>query len=166
MAHSHNTEDVRQRLWREIDKGTTVMLGLTGDPAQHFQPMTAFCEKDEGGPVWFYVRKDNDLVRQAGQGRSAMFNFMNRSHDFIACVAGALQADHDPERIQRFWNPVVAAWFPEGKDDPNLTLLRFDPEDAQVWLSHGNPIRFGWEIAKANLTKTQPDVGDTAHLRL
>ena len=166
MAHDHHPDDVEQRLWAEIDKGTTVMLGLTGEPSQHFQPMTAFCEKDVGGAVWFYLRKDNNLVRQSGQGHAAMFNFMTRSHDFIACVAGQMREDHDPQRIAQFWNPIVAAWFPHGKDDPNLTLLRFDAEDAQVWLSHGNPIRFGWEIAKAHATKSVPDVGDTAHLRL
>ena len=166
MADGANPDDVEQQLWREIDKGTTVMLGLVGEPShQHFQPMTAFCEKEQGGPVWFYLRKNNDLVRVAGQGGAAMFNLM-RGHEFFACVAGRVREDHDPERIRRFWNPVVAAWFPEGQDDPNLTLLRFDCEDAQVWVSHGNPLKFGWEIAKANATKTKPDVGDQAHLSL
>lgn len=164
MAHTHHPEDVEERLWREIGKGATVMLGLTGDPPRHFQPMAAFCDEEEGGGVWFYARKDSDLVRDVGEGRAAMFNLMTRSHDFIASVSGVLRSYHDPDRIDRFWNPVVAAWFPEGKDDPNLTLLRFEPEEAQVWLSHTNPVKFGWEIAKANLTHKEPDVGDTAHL--
>jgi general stress protein 26 len=31
------------------------------------------------------------------------------------------------------WNPFIAAWFEKGKDDPKLTLLRLDPDDAQIW---------------------------------
>jgi general stress protein 26 len=74
MSQHHHPDDIEQRLWREIGKGTTVMLGLTGEPAQHFQPMTAFSDADERDGVWFFARKDNDLVGQVGQGHAAMFN--------------------------------------------------------------------------------------------
>jgi general stress protein 26 len=129
------------------------------------QPMTAFCEED-GGSIWFYTRNDTDLARDTGAGHTAMFCLMSKDQEFIACIAGRLALDHDRERIDRFWNPVAAAWFPDGREDPAVTLLRFDPEDAQVWLSHANPVRFGFDIAKANLTKSQPDVGSREHLRL
>jgi general stress protein 26 len=29
----------------------------------------------------------------------------------------------------------VAAWYEGGKGDPKLALLRFEPDDAQIWLS-------------------------------
>jgi general stress protein 26 len=32
------------------------------------------------------------------------------------------------------WNRYVAAWFPGGKDDPKLTLLRLDAENAEIWI--------------------------------
>ena len=34
--------------------------------------------------------------------------------------------------IDRLWNPFIAAWY-SGKDDPKLRLMRFDPEEAEVW---------------------------------
>ena len=37
--------------------------------------------------------------------------------------------------VDKLWNPFVAAWFEGGKDDPNLQLLRFEPERAQIWLN-------------------------------
>jgi general stress protein 26 len=36
--------------------------------------------------------------------------------------------------IDRLWNPYVEAWFEGGKDDPKVTLLRFDAENAEIWL--------------------------------
>ena len=30
--------------------------------------------------------------------------------------------------------PLVAAWFEGGKDDPKLALLRLDPERAEIWI--------------------------------
>jgi general stress protein 26 len=61
---------------------------------------------------------------------------------------------------------MVAAWYPDGKDDPSLTLLRFDVRDAEVWISKGGAVRLAWEVAKANLTGATPDVGTQKHLDL
>jgi general stress protein 26 len=152
-------------LWKELEKRNTVMLGLTAQPMQHLQPMTAFRD-DTSRSVFFFCRTDNDLAVRAGDGAEAMMCLQSKDDSFIACLSGELSAVHDRDRIERFWNPVVAAWFPDGKDDPNLTLLRMDPAEAQLWIADSNPVKFGWEIAKANMSKRQPDIGETAHLDL
>ena len=164
MSRTETQADLEQRLWREIDHEKTVMLGLVG--GEHMQPMTAFADEHDG-TIWFYVRKDNDLIRQSGRdGAAAMACLMTRDHGFIACIAGQLAEHYDRDRIARFWNPIASAWFPEGKDDPSLTLLRLVPKDARVWVSQSNPVSFGFALAKAKLTGTEPDVGTAAHLTL
>jgi len=45
-------------------------------------------------------------------------------------------------------------------------MLRFDASDAHVWLSETNPLAFGFQIAKANMTGREPDVGESRPLRL
>ena len=42
--------------------------------------------------------------------------------------------ENDPATIERLWNPVVAQWY-EGKQDPKMALLRFDVDNAKIWLS-------------------------------
>ncbi len=44
-------------------------------------------------------------------------------------------------------------------------MLCFDCHDAEVWISEGGLVKFAWEIAKANATKTAPNVGGKANLR-
>jgi general stress protein 26 len=147
---------VERRLWEEIEKHPVGMLGVTGGTPHHTQPMTAFAEP-EGKQIWFFTGADTDLAREATGGRTAMFVFQQK--DIYACIAGELSVDHDAARIEKYWNAVVAAWHPSGRDDPNLTLLRLDCDDAQVWISQTGPARFAWEIAKANATKHAPDLG-------
>ena len=163
MTKTPTNAELEGRLWKAIDHERTVMLGLVG--ADHMQPMTAFAAEHDG-TLWFYVRKDNDLIKQAGDGKPAMACLMTRDHGFIACIGGDLSEQYDRDRIERFWNPIASAWFPDGKDDPNLTLLRLDPRDAQVWVSRSNPISFGFALAKAKLSGAEPDVGTAAHLSL
>jgi general stress protein 26 len=98
-----------------------------------------------------------------GDGHEAMFCVMARDQEFQASIIGALAPDHDPAKIRAYWNPIVSAWFPDGQDDPELTLLRLTPIDAQVWITRGGPLRFAFEIARANLTHTEPRLGDEVH---
>lgn len=152
---------VERQLWDEIEKHQTGMLGITGSPAHHTQPMTAFVEPDLR-QIWFFTRTDTDLAREVGDGRPAMFVYQQK--DLQACIAGDLTLQNDPARVEKYWNAVVAAWYPEGKDDPHLTLLCLTCDDAQVWVSQAGPARFMWEIAKANATKQTPDLGGRASL--
>lgn len=66
--------------------------------------------------------------------------------------------------IERYWSPFVAAWYPKGKDDPNLSLARFEPNNARVWISNRGPFTYPLEIIKANATHKRPDVGGRADL--
>ncbi len=163
-THLNDPAEAQSRLWDEIRKVRYGMLGLTGlRSGGHFQPMTAFCEP-ETGEIWFFTLNQTDLARATVEPSDAMFVIQAKDQAFQACLGGRLQQRYDRARMDRYWNPVVAAWYPEGKDDPSLTLLRFAAHDAQVWISEGGPVRFAWEIAKANLTGKTPDVGESGSL--
>lgn len=168
-THLNDDAQAQDRLWKEIDKARYGMLAPVGSvPPQHFQPMTAFAEP-EAGLIWFFTRKTTDLARavaKTGEGAQAMYVVQAKDQGFQACIGGLLELRDDRDRMDRFWNPVVAAWYPEGKDDPDLTLLRFDARDAQIWVSDTNPVKFAWSIAKANTTHTLPDVGERAKIDL
>lgn len=166
MSHNAPTQaEVQERLWKEIAKVRYGMLGVVGGgPVQHFQPMTAFTEP-ENGLIWFFTRKETDLARAVADGAEAMLTIQAKDQDLHACIGGRLSQEHDRERMDRFWNPVVAAWYPDGKDDPQLTLLKLDARDAQVWLSEAGPVKFAYEIAKANMTHDTPDLGSRTDVR-
>jgi len=166
---STDTQDpaaVESRLWKEIDKARTGMVGIVDGEPQHFQPMTAFTVAEDG-EIWFFTRAETDLARDASHGaRQAMFVVQAKDGDVQACVGGELTVEMDREKIQRWWNPIVAAWYPQGQDDPDLRLLRLKCHDARVWISDGGPLKFAWEVAKANATHTLPDMGGRADVTL
>jgi general stress protein 26 len=94
-----------------------------------------------------------------------MYTIGSKDQELQACLMGRLTLDRDPARIEKHWNAVVSAWYPQGREDPHLTLLRFEVEDAAVWLSEAGPVRFAFEIAKANATGQAPNLGGRAELR-
>lgn len=160
-------DEAKDHFWKALKESNTGLLGLD-QPGYHAQPMTAFRE-EETGTIWFFTRDDTDLARDAGigGGQSAMFHYGSKDQKVWACIHGELSV-HGQDRsiIDRYWNPVLAAWYPEGKDDPHLTILRFDGDDGRVWVSDGSLLKFAFEIAKANITKTVPDAGGVADVNL
>jgi general stress protein 26 len=128
--------ELAARFWKQLKSDRTVMLGLAGVEDGHSQPMTAQIEDDDGtGPVWFFSSRETDFVRQLGEGRRAVAHFAAKDHELFASLDGVLAPCNDRPTIDRLWNPFVAAWYPGGKDDPTLQLLRMTPERVQVWLN-------------------------------
>ncbi|HZW15235.1 MAG TPA: pyridoxamine 5'-phosphate oxidase family protein [Brevundimonas sp.] len=159
--------EAEEEFWNHLEESNTGMLGLD-QPGYHAQPMTAFRE-GETGTIWFFTRDDTDLAKDAavGSGQSAMFHYGSKDQNVWACIQGELSVEgHDREIIDRYWNPVLAAWYPGGKDDPHLTILRFEAGDGRVWVNEGGFFKFFYEIAKANVTKTMPDAGDAVNVNL
>ncbi len=133
--------DIEAKFWKHLRSDMTVMLGLVGKEDGHAQPMTAQLDEDLGdsSPIWFFTSKDNGLVEaMGGSGGRSVFHFASKDHDLFACVHGELRKDDDAQMIAKLWNPYVAAWFKGGKEDPNLQLIRFSPEKAEIWLNENS----------------------------
>lgn len=129
-------QDLEEKLWKALKSDRTLMLGIDGVEDGHSRPMTAIVE-DGSGPIWFFTGKPNGVVEHLQQNRRAIAAFSSKGNDLFASIHGALSVSNDRATIDRLWNPFIAAWF-EGKDDPKLVLLRFDPEHAEVWLNENN----------------------------
>ncbi len=130
-------QDLEKKFWKALDSDRTMMLGLDGVEGGHSRPMTAQIENDHG-PIWFFASKDDGVAAKLSGGTRAFGAFSSKSHGLFASVTGTIDVSHDRAVIERLWNPFVAAWFKGGKDDPDLALLRFDAEHAEIWLNENS----------------------------
>lgn len=128
------SEDLKARLWKALRSDMTVMLGLVGVEHGHRRPMTAVIEEGDSGPLWFFTSKDSALVQKlVGGTQDAGAQFVSKGHDLWASIEGSLTEHTDRAVVDRLWNSHIAAWYENGKDDPKLALLRFDPQKAEIW---------------------------------
>ena len=123
-------DELEAKLGAGLRSEMTVMLGQEGGRAPA-RPMTAIVDGDDNrGPLWFFTSQDSELM-QAGSG-PANATYVAKGHDLFARIEGVLREDTDPAMIDRLWNPFVAAWY-DGKDDPDIALMRLDLESAEIW---------------------------------
>lgn len=131
--------EMKTKLFKALRSDRTIMLSLGEADEGHAQPMTVQLGGDaDTGPLWIFTSKETALVAAMGRSHRAVVNFAAKGHDLFAAIEGELSLDNDRAMIDRLWSPFVAARFEGGKDDPKLQLLRFDPDDAQVWLNENN----------------------------
>jgi len=122
-----DTVELKKHFWSKLADSPYMMVGL--QDGQHSEPLTAQLDEDQVDTIFFFIGKDNRMAK----GGPAMLQFVSTGHDFFACLAGAARIDNDFAMIDKLWNSQVEAWFPGGKQDPNLALLRVDIDDAELW---------------------------------
>lgn len=132
-----DSSELEARFWKALDKDRTAMLGLARVPGDSLQPMTAMVEHGQS-PIWFFTARDTALAGHLAAPQPGLMAFASKGHDLFAIVQGELRVDNDRALIDRLWNPFVAAWFEGGKDDPKVTLLRFDASHAEIWLNESS----------------------------
>ena len=141
MADPERSEELKQLFWEELKDSPFVMIGLQGVEDSRTRPWTAQVNwEDEkqlqhGGDIYFFGSKSEAIVKGLSQANRVVCTFVSKGHKVFAHIHGTLETIDDPALVDRFWNPFIASWYKEGKNDPELQLLRLNTTKAEIWKS-------------------------------
>ena len=129
------------------------------------RPMTTQ-EIDEDGNVWFFTSRNTDIGDSSSQGENVTLIYADPANNSYLSISGTSSLVESQEKKDELWNPMSKAWFPEGKEDPNLVVLKVTTEEAAYWDSTSSKMVVFFSMLKAVLTGTTPDGGDHGKLDL
>lgn len=86
------------------------------------------------------------------------------SHRYVS-VRGRARVSRDRAAIDELWSVTQAIFFPGGKDDPNLVVLRVRVRDAAYWEPAGNFVMRALDFARGMLDDEPSDLGRQGKLR-
>ncbi len=98
----------------------------------HVCPMHAQ-EVDDDGSLWFFSGLDSEHAANIREDSRVQLIFSNPSAYEFLTVFGEATILRDIEKIHELWKPMIKAWFPDGIDDPNLSLIKIEPSKAHYW---------------------------------
>ena len=114
-----NADELKTKFWHALADSPFVFLERK-DARDDAVVMTAQLDKDADSAIWFFTTKDHHLAQMG----AATATFAGKDHDMFARFQGTLSEETSRERLEEQWSNIVEAWFPGGKDDPNLLMLR------------------------------------------
>ena len=145
-----NEEAIRK--FRKLVSDINVCMFITNNPEKdHTRPM-ATIEMDESGSLWFFTDMRSIKVEEVSTEHTVHLVYAHPGKESYLDVWGLATVHTDRELIKSKWSPIVNAWFPEGQDDPNLALLKVQPNDVHYWNAETGKMVAFLKIAAAVVT--------------
>jgi general stress protein 26 len=132
IKNLNNQEGVEK--FKELVDHQSVCLfttNLTHQPLTT-RPMSVQKVCDQGN-FWFLSSSDSDKNKEIEQDTRVQLFFSNTSNYEFLSVYGKASITRDQAKIDELWTPIAKAWFPEGKEDPHVTVIKVEPEDSFYW---------------------------------
>lgn len=87
--------------------------------------------------AWFFVHRNGFLAKSLDRNHHVNYHVRNtEDYKFLSIEANAFLVD-DQKRVDFYWSPIFRTWFPGGKHDDNLALMKLDIQEAHLWESPG-----------------------------
>ncbi len=116
-------------------------------------------ECDEEGNLWFISSTASNKNFEINEDNRVQLFFMNNSNSEYLSVYGTAYIYKDKATIEDKWSVFANAWF-EGKDDPDVSIIRVAPEETYYWDTKAGKIVTLLSFAKAIITGKKTDNSD------
>ena len=136
-----------------LDHFRSAMLTTVVQDQLHTRPMGLLGEASEfNGSLYFFTRDDSPNVRDLERGAAASLIFQCDKESAYMQLSGHAAEYRDKAKMQELFTPLIGTWFPDGLNDPHLTLIRFDAEAGHFWESPGGMIQVLAAFTRTRLT--------------
>ena len=119
---------------------------------------------DGGGELVFFTSIASRKIDELAANHDVNLAYANPSKQIYVSVRGTARIDRDRATIDALWSPVQNVFFPQGKEDPDLVVLRVRVRDAACWESAGNFIARALDFAQGMLSREPRDLGKSGTL--
>ncbi len=160
MKNQENLEKLKALL-----KGTRICMLSTynKDKGIHTRPM-AYQEIDESGIIYFFTNEYSSKIEEISVNNEVNISFTNTDNNNYVVLKANASLSKDRAKMEELFNPMVKVWFPEGLEDPNISLIKADVQSAEYWDSTSNKMVFLFNAAKSLITGEAYNEGEHGKL--
>jgi general stress protein 26 len=121
-----------EKLKQIVGRCRVGMLGMYHEDGIHFSPMS-HVDIDDDGNLWFFTTKESGKAISAKNKNNIFITYAQEANSTFLSISGKAYLNSNREKMRELFNPYVKAWFPNGLEDPNLSLLVVHPLDVECW---------------------------------
>lgn len=117
-------------------------------------------ETDDEGNLWFISGDTSNKNFEIRDDKRVQLFFMNNSDYEYLSVYGDATIYKDRSTIEDKWSPMAKAWFEDGKDDPNVSIIRVEPKETYYWNTKAGKLVSLFNFVAAAITGNTTDNSD------
>ena len=130
----------------------------------HMVPMSTK-KVDEQGNIWFLSGKDSEHNQHILKDPKIHLIYANPKGFEFLNVYGVATIVTDKAILEDLYGSGDDMWF-EGVDDPNLTAIKIDTEEAFYWDNKNSKIGSLLKMGVGAITGNEPDLSEYGELKL
>lgn len=138
---------------------------LKTDDGATCSPMSAIKVCDQGN-IWFFSEKSSDKNKAIAADKKVQLFFSHPGKSSYLFVNGDAEIILDKAKIEELWSPIAKIWFKQGKNDPNISIIKVTPINAYYWDTDGNQMINFLKIVASVVTGTNLAIGNQGALKV
>lgn len=156
MTKATNTQEHLYDLLKDFD--AAMLVTRSADGHMHSRPM-AIAELRADSDAYFVTSIDSPKVAEIKANPSVTLTF--QSSNQYASLSGRATIVRDQALVDRLYKEDWKIWFPQGKTDPSISMLKFNAQHGEYWDNAGaQGLKFVFEAAKAYVKGERPKEDD------
>ena len=145
----------------------TMMTTRNDENHLHSCPMNTTETSIGAKEIWFIGHKPSETVDNIKQNPEVNLAYVTQESDKYLSISGTAELVEDEEKLNELWSVMYNAYFEQGKDDPQVQLIKVVPHGAEYW-ANGNAITSAVKMAAAALTDNavEKSLGENFSIKL
>lgn len=167
MAEQTHTREEQLQKLSELIEDVQFAMFTTAEPDGTLRSRPMSTQKHEfDGTLWFFTKASAPKVDEVEQDQHVCVSYAKPEKQHYISMSGLARVIRDRQKIEELWTPELKAWFPEGKEDPDIALLKVEVTQAEYWDSHNSTIAHLLGLAKSVATGQTYQPGENEKVNL
>jgi len=167
MEQNISEKEEAVKKFKELVKDVSVCMFTTMDDHNNLysRPMSTVNIDNEGN-AWFFTNEFSETIQEVSKDNNVHLIYAHPAKNVYVTVKGSCTVILNRKKIDELWTPLLKAWFPNGKEDPKLCLVKVVTEEASYWNSNSGSMGVYFKMLKAIANREKYQEKDVGKLKL
>lgn len=101
--------------------------------------------------IWFIGHNPSDTATNINHDAEINLSYKTNDNKEYISIAGRAELVEDREKLEALWAPLYEAFYPDGKEDSRVQLIKVVPHGIEYW-NNGNVIANAAKVGAAMVT--------------
>ncbi len=157
--------DTQSKFLKILASFDTAMLTTRSNDGQLSARPMAIAEAEGDGDVWFVTDQESGKMIDLATNPDVCLTMQSRNQ--YLSMSGRASTSKNRTKIDDLWQEKWRIWFPAGKEDPSLVLVRVIPTQGEYWDNSGTEgLKYLFEAGKAYLQGNIPEIDSSVNAKV